>query len=43
VWIGGVIMAIGGLIVMWPTAERRAVVPPGPRTPAHAEPLPTPA
>ncbi|HEV7992338.1 MAG TPA: heme lyase CcmF/NrfE family subunit [Gemmatimonadaceae bacterium] len=23
VWIGGVIMAIGGLIVMWPQAERR--------------------
>jgi cytochrome c-type biogenesis protein CcmF len=23
VWIGGMIMAIGGLIVMWPQAERR--------------------
>jgi len=23
VWVGGVIMAIGGLIVMWPQAERR--------------------
>jgi cytochrome c-type biogenesis protein CcmF len=23
VWIGGIIMAIGGLIVMWPQAERR--------------------
>ena len=23
VWIGGVIMAIGGVIVMWPSAERR--------------------
>ena len=23
VWIGGIVMAIGGLIVMWPQAERR--------------------
>jgi cytochrome c-type biogenesis protein CcmF len=23
VWIGGMVMAIGGLIVMWPQAERR--------------------
>jgi len=23
VWIGGMIMAVGGLIVMWPQAERR--------------------
>jgi cytochrome c-type biogenesis protein CcmF len=26
VWIGGVIMAIGGVIVMWPSAERRPSV-----------------
>ena len=25
VWIGGLIMAIGGLIVMWPQAERRSM------------------
>jgi cytochrome c-type biogenesis protein CcmF len=24
VWFGGFVMAIGGLIVMWPQAERRA-------------------
>jgi cytochrome c-type biogenesis protein CcmF len=36
VWIGGFIMMIGGLIVMWPQAEKRApqagyaaVMPPG--------------
>jgi cytochrome c-type biogenesis protein CcmF len=23
VWIGGLVMAVGGLIVMWPQAERR--------------------
>jgi cytochrome c-type biogenesis protein CcmF len=23
VWFGGIVMAIGGLIVMWPQAERR--------------------
>jgi cytochrome c-type biogenesis protein CcmF len=23
VWLGGAIMALGGLIVMWPQAERR--------------------
>jgi cytochrome c-type biogenesis protein CcmF len=37
VWIGGVVMAIGGLIVMWPQAERRraggyvATLEPAPR------------
>jgi hypothetical protein len=25
VWIGGFVMMIGGLIVMWPQAERRPV------------------
>jgi cytochrome c-type biogenesis protein CcmF len=25
VWIGGGLMAIGGLIVMWPQAKRRSV------------------
>jgi cytochrome c-type biogenesis protein CcmF len=25
VWVGGIIMAIGGLIVMWPQAQRRRV------------------
>ena len=27
VWIGGFIMMIGGLIVMWPQAERRRALP----------------
>ncbi len=37
VWIGGIVMAIGGLIVMWPQAERRrpggyvATLDPAPR------------
>ena len=37
VWIGGIVMAIGGLIVMWPQAERRrsggyvATLEPAPR------------
>ena len=42
VWMGGVIMAIGGVIVMWPTPERRvarAVVRPR----ARAEATPAPA
>jgi cytochrome c-type biogenesis protein CcmF len=40
VWIGGVIMAIGGVIVMWPSAERRplSATPAVSRT--HAEPVP---
>jgi cytochrome c-type biogenesis protein CcmF len=25
VWLGGALMAIGGLIVMWPQAERKRV------------------
>jgi cytochrome c-type biogenesis protein CcmF len=25
VWFGGMVMAVGGLIVMWPQAERRRV------------------
>jgi len=23
VWLGGILMAIGGIVVMWPQAERR--------------------
>jgi cytochrome c-type biogenesis protein CcmF len=40
VWIGGMLMAIGGLVVMWPQAERRRQS--GYATqlrPAHAEPV----
>jgi cytochrome c-type biogenesis protein CcmF len=29
VWIGGMLMAIGGVIVMWPQAERRRNIQPG--------------
>jgi cytochrome c-type biogenesis protein CcmF len=35
VWYGGLVMALGGLVVMWPQAERKkqggyaAVLPPG--------------
>ena len=29
VWIGGALMAIGGVIVMWPQAERRRNIQPG--------------
>ena len=43
VWIGGVIMAIGGLIVMWPTAERRAPSAATAPSRPHAEPAPAPA
>jgi cytochrome c-type biogenesis protein CcmF len=25
VWLGGVLMAIGGMVVMWPQAERKRV------------------
>jgi cytochrome c-type biogenesis protein CcmF len=46
VWAGGFIMMIGGLIVMWPQAERRrvqggyaAVMPPGRATPDLAVPV----
>ena len=42
VWIGGVIMAIGGVIVMWPTPERRMVRAVA-RSRAHAEAIPAPA
>jgi cytochrome c-type biogenesis protein CcmF len=42
VWIGGVIMAIGGVIVMWPTPERRAAGA-ALRPRAHAEAIPAPA
>ena len=41
VWIGGFLMMIGGLVVMWPQAERRraqagyaAVMPPARRAEA---------
>jgi cytochrome c-type biogenesis protein CcmF len=43
VWIGGFVMMIGGLVVMWPQAERRrpqagyaAVMPPARETPELA-------
>jgi cytochrome c-type biogenesis protein CcmF len=42
VWIGGVIMAIGGVVVMWPTPAGRAVKGVS-RPRAHAEAIPAPA
>jgi cytochrome c-type biogenesis protein CcmF len=43
VWLGGAVMAIGGLIVLWPQAERRrahggyaAVLEPAETAPAGA-------
>jgi cytochrome c-type biogenesis protein CcmF len=39
VWLGGVIMAIGGVIVMWPAAERRASAAAAPAR-THPEPAP---
>ncbi|MDQ6828161.1 MAG: heme lyase CcmF/NrfE family subunit [Gemmatimonadota bacterium] len=38
VWFGGMVMAIGGLIVMWPAAERRSTHG-GYTTPLQTEPL----
>jgi cytochrome c-type biogenesis protein CcmF len=43
VWIGGVIMAIGGMIVMWPAVERRAPSVTAEVARAHAEPVPASA
>jgi cytochrome c-type biogenesis protein CcmF len=43
VWIGGVIMAIGGMIVMWPAVERRAPSATAEVARAHAEPVPASA
>jgi cytochrome c-type biogenesis protein CcmF len=42
VWLGGALMAFGGLIVMWPQAERVRVASSYPaREPAKAQELPT--
>jgi cytochrome c-type biogenesis protein CcmF len=42
VWIGGALMAIGGLIVMWPQAKRRGVQA-GYAATMHPSPTPEPA
>src|SRR5439155_9541413 len=42
VWLGGALMAIGGLVVMWPQAERRRARQAGyvsVLAPAHSEPI----
>jgi cytochrome c-type biogenesis protein CcmF len=43
VWIGGVIMALGGMIVMWPSSARRAASTTAAVASPHARPVPASA